>query len=240
VVELDLVAGEPGGLSQGPARDVGYAQAGDGHRAGARYHYAGRLTAIHPRIVTALQAQLRRRPAGAQRVGWKAGYGIEEVEALIGSTPVPGHLTTATLVGPAATIRCSHADVEVVVTVGSDQLGVALELVDLARPPGGVEALVESNVMHRGFVLGPTGTTPGEARLVVNGEVRAAAPARADHRATVEGLARVLEAVGERLEPGDRILTGSVVQVPVAPGDHVVAEIDGLGCAETTLNATAG
>jgi 2-keto-4-pentenoate hydratase len=137
-------------------------------------------------------------------------------------------------------IGASHADVEVVVEIGSDELGVALELVELARPPGGLEALVESNVMHRGFVLGPTGTTPGEARLIVNGEVRAAAPARADHRATVEGLARVLEAAGERLQPGDRILTGSVVQVPVAPGDHVVAEIDGLGRAETTLAPTAG
>jgi 2-keto-4-pentenoate hydratase len=215
------------------------AQAGDGHRAGARYHYAGRLTAIDPRIVTALQAQLRARPAGAQRIGWKAGYGIAEVEELLGATPVPGHLTTATLVGAQAAIRASHADVEVVVTVGSDALGVALELVDLTRPPGGVEALIESNVMHRGFVLGPTGAVPGEARLIVNGEVRAAAPARADHRATVDGLARVLEAAGERLRPGDRILTGSVVQVAIAPGDHVVAEIDNLGRAETTLTAGA-
>jgi hypothetical protein len=69
---------------------MGNAQAGDGHRARARYHYAGRLTAIHRRIVTALQAQLRARPPGAQRVGWKAAYGIAELEELLGSMPMPG------------------------------------------------------------------------------------------------------------------------------------------------------
>jgi 2-keto-4-pentenoate hydratase len=170
-------------------------------------------------------------------VGWKAGYGIAEVEALIGSLPVPGHLTTATQ-RPSGHV--THADAEVVVVVGSEELGVALELVDLTRPPGGVAALIETNVMHRGFVLGPTGSEPGEARLIVNGEIRAAAPARRDHRATVDGLARVLAAAGERLRPGDRILTGSVVQVPVSPGDHVVVEIDGVGRAETTVPAMAG
>jgi hypothetical protein len=208
------------------------AQAGDGHRAGARYHYAGALSAIHPRIVAALRAQLAARPAGARRVGWKAGYGIAEVEELLGDTPVPGHLTTATQDLPAA---ASHADVEVVAIVGSEELAVALELVDTAIPPGGVEELIATNVMHRAFALGPTGTDPGEARLIVNGTVRAAARATGEHRATVEAIDRVLHAVGERLLPGDRILTGSVVQVPVAPGDRVVAEIDGLGSASLTV-----
>ena len=131
---------------------------------------------LDPRIVVAVRSQLRHRQAaldrGAEHVGWKAGYGIEEVEALIGSTPIPGYLTTATLVGAATTTRCSHADVEVVVTLGSDALGVALELVDLTRPAGGMAALVESNVMHRGYALGPTGTTLGAARLIVNGKLR--------------------------------------------------------------------
>jgi hypothetical protein len=38
-----------------------------------------------------------------------------------------------------------------------------------------------------------------------------------------------LDSVGERPEPGDVVLTGSVTQVPVSAGDHVAAEIDGLG-----------
>jgi len=190
------------------------------------------VSAIEPRIVAALQAQLRARPAGARRVGWKAAFGIAQVEALIGETPVPGHLTTATQDVPAA---ASHADCEVVVTVGSDELGVALELVDLTQERNSLEAIIERNVLHRAFALGPTGADAGEARLIVNGEVRASAPASADHRGTVAAIGRLLEAAGERLLPGDRIITGSVVQVPVAPGDDVVAEIDGLGRAALTV-----
>jgi 2-keto-4-pentenoate hydratase len=45
----------------------------------------------------------------------------------------------------------------------------------------------------------------------------------------------MLEAAGERLQTGDRIITGSVVQVPVAPGDEVVAEIDGIGRVGLTI-----
>jgi 2-keto-4-pentenoate hydratase len=152
----------------------------------------------------------------------------------MGTEPVFGYLTSATLDVPAA---ATHADVEVVVVVGSDELGVALELVDLRRPP---EGFLETNVMHRAFALGPTGRTPGEARLIVNGEVRGAKPARADHAATVAAIGRLLEAAGERLESGDRIITGSVVQVPVGPGDDVVAEIDGIGSAALTVPIDEG
>jgi 2-keto-4-pentenoate hydratase len=74
---------------------------------------------------------------------------------------------------------------------------------------------------------------------MVNGEVRARAPARGDHRATAETLAAILDAAGEDLQPGDRVITGSLVQVPVAPGDHVIAEIDGLGRAEARIAADA-
>jgi hypothetical protein len=36
-----------------------------------------------------------------------------------------------------------------------------------------------------------------------------------DHQATVEALARILETAGDPLQPGDRIIAGSIVQVPV-------------------------
>jgi 2-keto-4-pentenoate hydratase len=201
---------------------------------------------VHPRIVDAVRAQLHARGGG--RVGFKAGFGIAAVQKLIGDTPVPGHLTTATQLAPGATFDAHaagalHADCEVVVTVGRDELGVALELVDLAREAGDMEAIVTGNVLHLAFALGPAAAAlPGEARLIVNGEIRARAPARADHRATVEALGRILEAAGEHLEPGDRIITGSVVQVAIAPGDHVVAEIDGLGRADARIaeRASAG
>ena len=198
---------------------------------------------MHPRIVAAVRAQLRDRVGG--RVGFKAGFGIAAVQELIGDTPVPGHLTTATQLASGATFEARgagalHADCEVAVTVGSDELGVALELVDLAREAGELEAIVTGNVLHLAFALGPRAAgPPGEARLIVNGKVRARAPARGDHRATVEALAGILEAAGEHLQPGDRIITGSLVQVPVTSGDHVVAEIDGLSRAEVRIAGRA-
>jgi hypothetical protein len=197
------------------------------------------MTAVDPRIVAAVRAQLRAREGC--RVGWKAGFGITGVPELIGDMPVPGHLTTATQLPPGAVFEpraagALHADCEVVVTIGGDELGVALELVDLARQAGAMEQVVARNVLHLAFALGPSAPgPPGEARLVVNGEVRARALARADHGDTVAALGRILEAAGERLQSGDQIITGSVVQVPVAPGDDVVAEIDGIGCVGVTV-----
>ncbi len=51
----------------------------------------------------------------------------------------------------------------------------------------------------------------------------------------VAAIAALLEAAGERLQPGDRILAGSACHVPVEPGDLVVAEIDGLGTVAATI-----
>jgi 2-keto-4-pentenoate hydratase len=205
------------------------------------------MATVDPRIVAALGAQLRSWRAdldrGARRVGWKAGYGIAEVEALLGDAPVPGHLTTATQLAPgaahsAAGAEALHADAELVVEVGETvaPLSVALELVDLAVAPGDMEAIVAGNVLHRAFVLGPPSAgPPGDATLTVNGEVRARAAATADHAATVHAIGRLLEAAGERLAPGDRILTGSVVQIAIAPGDRVVAKIAGIGRADARI-----
>jgi 2-keto-4-pentenoate hydratase len=159
---------------------------------------------------------------------------------------VPGHLTTATQLRPGAAFDprgagALHADCEVVVTVGDDELGVALELVDLSRQAGAMEQVVAGNLLHVAFALGPSAPgPPGEARLVVNGQVRAQAPARADHGDTVVALGRILDAAGERLQTGDQIITGSVVQVPLAPGDEVVAEIDGIGSVGLTVAGGAG
>jgi 2-keto-4-pentenoate hydratase len=45
----------------------------------------------------------------------------------------------------------------------------------------------------------------------------------------VQAAARIVAAVGERLQAGDRIITGSVVQVGLEPGDEVIAELGALG-----------
>jgi 2-keto-4-pentenoate hydratase len=39
----------------------------------------------------------------------------------------------------------------------------------------------------------------------------------------------LLRAAGERLEPGDYIIAGSLVHVPVASGDNVAADLGELG-----------
>jgi 2-keto-4-pentenoate hydratase len=48
-------------------------------------------------------------------------------------------------------------------------------------------------------------------------------------------VGRVLHAVDETLESGDRIITGLVVNTPVRPGDEVVAEMGELGSVRLSI-----
>jgi len=213
------------------------------------------MAQLHPTIEAGLAAQLAARraalDAGARRVGWKLAYGIEEIEALAGAEPVIGHLTSATLLEDGASYRGARADralrveTELAVEVGEGGavagLAVALEVVDVGRPPEGAQALIAANVLHRAVAFAPTRrgarAAPGPARLLVGREVREEAPVRGDPAAVVAATATLLEALGERLEPGDRILAGSSCHVPAAPGDHVLAEIAGLGSVAATIAA---
>jgi 2-keto-4-pentenoate hydratase len=63
----------------------------------------------------------------------------------------------------------------------------------------------------------------------VNGEVRTAAAAPKEFSQPIRAAARLLAAMGERLQAGDRLITGSVVQVRLEPGDEVVADFGPLG-----------
>jgi 2-keto-4-pentenoate hydratase len=216
------------------------------------------MAAVDPRLSRALEAQLEQwraaLGAGAVRVGWKLGMGDAE---RIGADPPTGHLTSASLLEPGGLYRgppagALHADAEVAVEMGEDvapdadadtarraiaAYGGALEIVDLADASHDAEAIVAANVFHRAVAFGPwhRELPSVEARLVVGGEVRAAAPAPLDLADAVRGAARVLGAVGERLRAGDRIITGSVVQVPIAPGDDVVADLGALGRVGLTI-----
>lgn len=210
------------------------------------------MPALHPRIVAATRAQLDARratlDAGARRVGWKIALGIAEVEELIGTEPAIGYVTSTTLLEPggtysAAADRGLRAETELAVEVGEGGriagLAVALEIVDVSRRPGGMEAIVAANVFHRAVAFGPT--RPGaevagaRVRLLIGGDVRDEGPVRGDPEATVRAAARLLDAVGERLEPGDRVLAGSSCHVPAGPGDAIAAEIDGLGRVEARI-----
>jgi 2-keto-4-pentenoate hydratase len=217
---------------------------------------------IDPRLESALAAQLADWRAalgdGALRIGWKLGMGDRE---RIGG-PVIGHLTSASLLRDGSDYEAAegalHADAEVALEIGRDlgadadedearaaivRYGAALEIVDLAEPPVEPQDIVAANVFHRAVVLAagiealPAGGVEG--RLIVNGELRASAPAPTDVADRVLVVARLLDAMGERLRARDRIITGSVVQIPVAPGDAIVADFGPLGAARATISSSS-
>lgn len=218
---------------------------------------------LHPEIVSAQRALLetwrRELAAGAARVGWKVGHAIPEVEALAGDQPVVGYLTTATLLqdGDSYAARRAtalRAETELVLELGCDiraastdaairraitSMAVALELVDVGRPPDGVAGIVAGNVFHRAVVIGPaqppsTGRV-GSATMTIDDRVHDADEQPRDAIEVIRGVARVLEASGEHLAAGDRILAGSVVHVPIRLGARATARICGLGHASAYI-----
>ena len=208
---------------------------------------------IDPRLAAALADQFRQWRVtlrdGAERVGWKLGVGDRE---RIGDELAIGHLTSATCLDPDAAYHADgdadlHADAEVVFELGRDLdpddpaavheaiagIGVALEIVDLARPPDDPVSVVAANVFHRAVAFSPFQPTPPagriQGRLIVNSRVQASAWVADNIADRVGAAARLLGAMGERLQAGDRIITGSVVQVPVKVGDQVIADMGVLG-----------
>jgi 2-keto-4-pentenoate hydratase len=215
---------------------------------------------VDPRLASALAVQLRLWRAslagGARRVGWKLGMGDRE---RIGAGPVIGHLTTATLLPAGATFQAAgiaalHADAEVAIELTRDVepdadrdaaraaiggYGAALELVDLGPVAGGSADIVATNVFHRAVAFAPVRCaqmpTRVSGQLIVGGAVRDSAPAAGDYGELVRSVAVLLGCAGERLRAGDLLITGSVVQVPVAAGDHVVADLGPLGSVGLSL-----
>jgi 2-keto-4-pentenoate hydratase len=97
---------------------------------------------------------------------------------------------------------------------------------------------VGSNVFHCAVAFGRfvEALRPDlQAALVVNDGVRDAAPAQADVAERIAAVGRVLAAVDESLRSGDRIITGLVVQVPVASRDEAVADLGVLGRVALTI-----
>jgi catechol 2,3-dioxygenase-like lactoylglutathione lyase family enzyme/2-keto-4-pentenoate hydratase len=203
---------------------------------------------VDPVLIAAMRVQLARRRAllagGARPVGWKVGAGRRE---FLGGMAV-GHLTTATMLGSGGTYRpgpseCTHADAEVAVVIGADgrvaAFGSALEICDLAGDDEPA-AVVAANVFHRAVAVGGfAAAAPTAGRLVVDGRLRAEAAVPDDLAERVERVRQVLGAVGERLEPGDIVITGSVVQCPVRPGEGVRAELSGADPVELAIGPTA-
>jgi 2-keto-4-pentenoate hydratase len=209
--------------------------------------------AIEPRLVAAIAEQLdRRREAlarGAAHVGWKLGMGDRE---RIGKHIAVGYLTSETVLEADGRFRPAaesefHADAEIAVELASDvdpargvravgeavaRYGAALEIVDLAPVTGEPDAVVAGNVFHRAVRFGelrPGPLAAVDVELSVDGQARASGRSPADVRGRIAEAARLLDAVGERLRAGDRIITGSVAQAPIGVGAEVVADFDVLG-----------
>jgi 2-keto-4-pentenoate hydratase len=217
------------------------------------------VTVLDPRVVAALREQLASwraaLDAGAERVGWKIGLNVPEVQARLGlHEPVIGHLTSATRLPDGGTYAAGdpvalRAEPEVAVRVGADvpaaadadtaraaiaALAPAIELVDVGRPPGGVEGIVAGNVFHRAFAIGPERpAVPHDAARAVlraNGAETEAADVPGDFADVVGVVARHLEAAGEALRAGDVIIAGSLTpQVPVGAGDRLELDAGTLG-----------
>ena len=221
------------------------------------------MSDVHPRVAAALSAQLARWRAaldgGERRIGWKLGLNFPEVEAVIGREPIIGYLTTGTLLatGESYSPRDGaqlRAETEVALVIGEDVAAdanadtaraaivgaaVALEIVDVSRPPADLEEIVVENAFHRAFVLGPArriDPSRREGRLLVNGNLRASATAGADHGDVVRAVAQLLAAAGgEQLQRGDHILCGALTHVAIQPGDEINAEIQTLGAVTVTI-----
>lgn len=200
-----------------------------------------------------MTAQLVRRreilAQGARPIGWKIGFNIPEIQEKLGiDRPLAGFLTSDALLDDGATWSLGDngevlVESEVAVELGDDGRSIValLPALELTDPPDlslELEQILAGDIFNRAVSFGPRveTTEPGDARILVNGELEheidaARAGARLDEMVSV--VADRLAAAGEQLQPGDRIITG-VLAPPheAAPGDRVRLELDGLGAVE--------
>jgi 2-keto-4-pentenoate hydratase len=192
--------------------------------------------------------------SGAHRIGWKVGLNPPKVQQALGlSSPVVGHLTSATLLGAdgshsLAGAKAPKAEPEIVIEIGSGKsiagLGPAIELVDIPAPPSGpddVPGVVATNIFHRGVAIGsskPVQAPDGAAwTFTVDGQVVSEGDA-SDYPIAdmVHAVADTLEEAGEHLDAGDRIIAGALAPPPgVEPGQRLVLDLGPLGAIEVQL-----
>jgi hypothetical protein len=175
-------------------------------------------------LLTRRRAELA---AGADHRGWKLGRDLPGVDGL-----ALGYLTSATeLAGggryDGAWTETLCAETELAIVVG-EGLAVALELVDVARTPHGA---IIANSFHRAVAYGPTvkSESIGAATLAINDEVHHADCEPHRPEAVLRAASDMLAAVGEELRPGDRVLSGSLVHLPIPRNAHLTAAISGFG-----------
>jgi 2-keto-4-pentenoate hydratase len=199
-------------------------------------------------IETGTEAMLTRRreilAQGAEPLGWKVGFNVPEVQQKLGiDAPLAGFLTTDSLIEDEWDEYPVVVESEVAVEIGDDGRSIAalLPALELADPPDldlETEQILAGNIFHRAVAFGPRVETaePGAARIVVNGEEMHSIDAErtgANLEAMVEAVAARLEAAGEELRAGERIITGVLAPPHEAKeGDTVRLELEALGSVE--------
>ncbi len=190
--------------------------------------------------------------AGAEALGWKVGFNVPAVQQKLGiAAPLAGFLSTAGLLADGDTYptegRPTVAEPEVAVELGEDGRTIvallpALEVADTPDLSWDVSRILAGNIFHRAVAFGPRveAAAPGAARVLVNGEERERVPADrtgAHLEAMVTAVGERLEAAGERMSAGDRIITGVLAPPPaVAAGDVVRLELEALGTVELAFS----
>ena len=200
-------------------------------------------------VARGMRAQLARRDAdlaaGAAPVGWKIGFNTPAIQQHFGLTePVVGYLLDTGVAPDGATVPLDGwvnpaVEVELAVRVGEDGgvagLGPALELVDLDIDFDDIGRVLATNICQRGVVFGDevegADAWSMVATVTKGGEIVAeSGRITEDPAETVAFVRTFLAAHGAALEPGDRIIAGSVVPpVPVAPGDELHVSFGPLG-----------
>jgi 2-keto-4-pentenoate hydratase len=189
---------------------------------------------------------------GATGVGWKIGFDTPAIQEHFGlHDAVVGYLTDSRVVAPGATVSLANwvapaVEVELAVRVGDDGtiagLGPALELVDLDISFDDIEPVLAGNVCHRHVVFGAE--VPGidpmalAATVTKDGGVVAEGRLTKDPAVTVAFVHAFLAAHDAALEPGQRIICGSVVPpVAVAPGDTLDVSFGPFGALQISFSS---
>ena len=182
--------------------------------------------------------------AGAAPVGWKIGFNTPAIQKHFGlADPVVGYLTDTGVTPDGAAVDLAGwtaPAVEVEVAIRVDERGElgglapALELVDLDLPFDDLEPILAGNVFQRGVVFGDEvpGVDPWavETAVAKAGAVVAEGGLAEDPATTLAFVRSFLAAHGAALQPGDRIIAGSMVPpLAVAAGDSLHVTFGPLG-----------
>ncbi|MBA3263909.1 MAG: hypothetical protein H0T69_15840 [Thermoleophilaceae bacterium] len=184
----------------------------------------------------------------AEPIGWKVGFNVSAAQEKLGiDGPLAGFLTSNGLLEDGAEVSLADGAVvvesEVAVELGDDARSIValLPALEVADPPDldqDVETILAGNIFHRAVAFGPRveANAPGAGRILVNGEVEhvmAPGETGVHLEEMVDAVASRLNAAGEELLPGQRIITGVLAPPHVAkPGDRVRLELDALGGVE--------